>query len=55
MKTDREAFIEDMKNMLGTMQTGVDEKISVLAGKVEEQTNEFASVRADMKELKKKV
>ena len=55
MKSDHAALLDEMKNILGAVQTGVDEKINILAKNVEEQTNEFTSVRDDVRELQKKV
>ena len=55
MKSDRAAFMDEIKNILGAVQTGVDEEINILAKKVEEQTNEFTSGSDDVRELQKKV
>ena len=55
MKADCLDFMEKMKEVFGTVKKGVDEKIGELTGKVEEQTSELATSRADMKELQEKV
>ena len=44
-----------MKKKIGSVKTGVDERIDTLAEKVEEQNREVTNVRQEAKQMKKKI
>ena len=54
MKNERVVFQEEMKKKIGSVKTGVDERINTLAEKMEEQTSKVTIVREEAKEMKKK-
>ena len=55
IKKDQQDFMLKISEVIGTAQAGVDQKITALSDKVDEQTNEFSALREDLRALQDKV
>ena len=55
IKKDQQDFMLKISEVIGTAQAGVDQKITALTDKVDEQTNEFSALREDLRALQDKV